>query len=283
MLCTWLRHLKVEKTADVSLGELCSSLKSLCTPVLRCITDKSFSYGRFTHNGSVLYKWLDYPRGGEIRNQVKAISVVKGAGTPWTDNNLFNAVKSNELKLDDDDKFETFYHGTDHKFVPSIIEGIDLRKGGKTKEFSDGDGFYVTNSFSKGKEWADLNFGINKSAVLVFRVSKEELRGDENCKGLDLTGTDKKEEWQNLVKKCLSSDRSFLNTVEGYDFIEGPLVDGDRKDSKGNFIPKKDSYQLCVRTDDCASLFDRSLAVVFFAPILINFRKVPFPSHNKAP
>ena len=271
MLCTWLRHLKVEKTADVSLGELCSSLKYLCTPVLRCITDKSFSYGRFPHNGSVLYKWLDYPRGGEIRNQIKAINVVKGAGTPL-----------NELKLGDDDKFETFYHGTDHKFVPSIIAGIDLRRGGKAKEFSDGDGFYVTNSLSKAKEWADLNFGNNKSAVVVFRVSKKELRCDENCKGLDLTGSDKKEEWQNLVKKCLSSDRSFLNIVEGYDFIEGPLVDEDRKDSEGNYTPKKDSYQLCVRTDDCASLFDRSLAVFLLSPFLINIGNVSFPSHKKA-
>ena len=39
----------------------------------------------------------------------------------------------------------------------------------------------------------------------------------------------KKEEWQNLVKNGLSSYSSFLNTVEGYDFIEGPLVvDGGR-------------------------------------------------------
>ena len=31
-----------------------------------------------------------------------------------------------------------------------------------------------------------------------------ELRGNENSKGLDLTGIDKKEEGQNLVKNCLS-------------------------------------------------------------------------------
>ena len=112
----------------------------------------------------------------------------------------------------------------------------------------------------------DRNFGTDNSAVVVFRVSKVELRGNENSKGLDLAGIEKKKEWQNLVKNCLSSDRSFLNIVEGYDFIEGPLVDEDRKDSEGNCTPKKDSYQLCVRTDDCASLFDKSLAAVYFAP-----------------
>lgn len=266
MLCRRLRQLKVKKTAEVALGELCLSSKSVFTPTFRCITDISLSCGRFPHNKSVVYKWLHHPFSGETRNQIKAINVVKRAGTHWTDINLFNAVKLNKLEFGDDNKFETFYHGTDHKFVTSIIEGIDLRKGGKRNEFSDGDGFYVTNSLSKGKEWADLNFGNNNSAVLFYRVSKVELRGNENSKGLDLTGIEKKEEWQNLVKNCLSSDRSFLNTVEGYDFIEGPLVDEDRKDSEGNCTPKKDSYQLCVRTDDCASLFDRSLAAVYFAP-----------------
>ena len=215
MLSRCLRHLKVEKTAEVDLGKLCSSLKSLLTPVLRCVTDKSLSCGRFPQNESVVYKCLLYPFGGETRNQINAI---KGEETPWTEDNLFNTEKLNELKLGDHDKFEVFYHGTDHKFVTSIMEGIDLRKGGKTKEFSDGDGFYVTNSLSKGKEWADRNFGYYNAAVLAFRVSKVKLRGDESCKGLDLTSIDKKEKWQNLVKNCLSSDSSFLSTVEGYDF-----------------------------------------------------------------
>lgn len=61
---------------------------------------------------------------------------------------------------------------------------------------------------------------------------------------------------------------SFLNIVEGYDFIEWPLVDGKGNDYEGNCTPNKDSYHLCVRTDDCASLFDRSLAAVYFSPFL---------------
>ena len=148
MLCRQLLQLKVKKTAEVELGELCLSPKSVFTPAFRCITDKSVSCGRFPHNERVVFKWLDYPFSGETRNQIKAINVVKRAGTPWTDNNLFNAVKLNELKLGDDDEIKIFYHGTDHKFVTSIIEGIDLRKEGKRNKFSDGDSFYVTNSLS---------------------------------------------------------------------------------------------------------------------------------------
>ena len=68
----------------------------------------------------------------------------------------------------------------------------------------------------------------NNSAVLVFCVSKLELRGDENRNGLDLTGIKKREEWKNLVQKCFSSDKSFLKTLR-YDFFEGPVVDRKEK------------------------------------------------------
>ena len=88
-----------------------------------------------------------------------------------------------------------------------------------------------------------------------------ELRGHENSKGLDLTGTEKREEWKNLVKKCFSSDQSFLKTLR-YDFIEGPVVDRSRCDFESNPTPKNGSYQLCVRTDDWASLFTTSVCAV---------------------
>ena len=108
MLCRWLRQLKVKKTTEVALDELCLSPKSVFTPAFRCITDEPLSCGCFPHNESVVYKWLDYPFSRETRNQIKAINAVKRAGTPWIDNNLLNAVKLNELKLGNDDKFEFF-------------------------------------------------------------------------------------------------------------------------------------------------------------------------------
>ena len=83
----------------------------------------------------------------------------------------------------------------------------------------------------------------NNSAVLVFCVSKLELRGDENRNGLDLTGIKKREEWKNLVQKCFSSDKSFLKTLR-YDFFEGPVVDRKRSDFVSNPTPKNGSYEL---------------------------------------
>lgn len=173
-------------------------------------------------------------------------------------------VKLNELKLYEDDTFEIFYHGTHHGFVQSIIDGINLDKGKRGNEFSDGGGFYVTKSLSEGNKWADDKSGGSNSAVLVFRVNKVELRENENIQGLDLMGNDKREEWQNLVKICLSSDERYPDIVEGYGFIEGPLV--GNIDSEDNPIPMNGSHQLCILTDDCVSLFDRSLcAVVYFS------------------
>lgn len=243
-------------------------LKSLFAPVLRCITVKSLSCGRFPHNENVVNEWFDYPYNGETQRQIKEINVVRQRRTPWNDDNAsFKKILLNELKLCDNKGFHFFYHGTGHNSVKNIIlDGIYLKAGRKKAEFSDGDGFYVTNSLSKGKVQADdkLQDNNNHSAVLVFHVSKVELRGHANSKGLDLTGVEKREEWKNLVKKCFSSDESFLKTLR-YDFIEGPMVDRGRSDFESNPVPKSGSYQLCVRTNDCALLFTRSVcAVVYF-------------------
>ena len=263
-----LLYPKVEKTAEVALRELCSALTFLFVPVIRCMTDKSFSCGRFPQKESIVYQWFDHPCSGGTRNPVKAINVEKEVGAPWNGNNLFNTVKLCELKLRDDDIFEIFYHGTSHESAEDIIDGIDLRKGGKGMDFSSGDGFYVSKDLCLAREWAAHRFGENNSAVLVFQVRKTELRGDSNDNGLDLTGIDRKGKWKELVKIFLSKKPSkrFLKTIKGYDFIEGPMVAKGRDEFLIFPKSKNDSYQLCVRTNNCVSLFDRSLcAVIYFA------------------
>ena len=162
-----LLHLK-EKTAGVALRELCLLLKFVLVSVLRCMTDKSFSCGRFPHNENIVYQWFDHPNSGGTLNTVKAISVKKEIGTPWNGNNLFNTVKLSELKLLDD-MFEIFYYGTSHESAEDIIGyGISLKKGKDGMNFSRGDGFYVSNDLCLARERAARRFGENNSAVLVF-------------------------------------------------------------------------------------------------------------------
>ncbi|KAK2546764.1 hypothetical protein P5673_033595 [Acropora cervicornis] len=263
-----LLYPKVEKTAEVALRELCLPPKFLFASVLRCITDKFFSCGRFPQNEGIVYQWFDHPSSGGTRNPVQAINVEKEVVIPCNGNNLFNAVKLSELNLLDD-MFEIFYHGTSHDSAEDIIaHGINLTKGGKGMDFSSGDGFYVSKDLCLARERAARRFGDNNSAVLVFQVRKVELRGDSNDNGLDLTGIDRKGKWKELVKNFLSEkpSKKFLKTIKGYDFIEGPMVAKGRNDFLSFPKPKNDSYQLCVRTARCVSLFDRSLcAALYFA------------------
>lgn len=84
-LCRSLRHLQVQKTTEVSLSELCSSLKSLFAPVLRWKTDKSFSRDRFPHNESAVNQWFDHLYNGETQKQIKEINFVRERETPWND------------------------------------------------------------------------------------------------------------------------------------------------------------------------------------------------------
>jgi len=258
-LCRSLRHLKTQKPIQVTSSELCSSLKFLFSLVLRCINDKFFSCGRFPHKEDIVNSWFDQEYGGEPSRMMKTINVVKEAGTPWHDEDV--SLKSsllNQLQLSDDDQFEFFYHGTSQSSVKNIIKGIDLGiQMSKKLEF--GRGFYVTNTLSGANEWAQAK--SPNTAVLVFRV---QLRNDRNIHGLNLMNNDKRKVWQLLVKNCLSSDGDFPITLKQYDFIEGPVV--NRGDFESNPIPKNNSYQLCVRQQKCASLFDRSLCAVVYFP-----------------
>ena len=260
-LCRSLRHLKSQKTTQVALSELCSSLKFLFPLVLRCISDKFFSCGRFPHKEDIVNSWFDEECGGKHSRMIKMINVVKEAGTPWHDEDVsFKSSLLNELQLSDDDQFEFFYHGTSHSSAENIIEEIDLGiKMSQKLEF--GRGFYVTNTLSGANEWARAK--SPSTAVLVFRVCGVQLRNDGNIIGRNLMNDE--EEWKSLLKNSLSLDSDFPIWLKRFDFIEGPVLNS-KGGSKTNPIPKNDSYQLCVRQQKCASLFDRSLcAVVYFS------------------
>lgn len=260
-LCRSLRLLKIKKASQVATRELCSSLKFLFPLVLRCITDKFFSCSRFPHKEDIVNSWFDQEYGGEPSRMMKTINVVKEAGTPWHDEDVsFKSSLLNQLQLPDDDQFEFFYHGTNYSAAENIIAGIDLTiKMSKNLEF--GRGFYVTNTLSVANEWAQAK--SPNTAVLVFRVCRVQLRNDGNIIGRNLMNDE--EEWKSLLQNSLSSDSDFPIRLERFDFIEGPVVNREG-DFKSRPIPKNDSYQLCVRQQKCASLFDRSLcAVVYFS------------------
>ena len=141
--------------------------------------EKFFKCGRFAQEESTFFDWFDLPFDIRSRKQsVKAINIEKKEGTSWKRDSLFNKVKLNELQLFDElDEFEVFFHGTSHENATAIIDGIDFKKGGQKMEFSHGDNFYVFNNLFDARHWAASSFSDYHSAVLVFRLTKMELRG----------------------------------------------------------------------------------------------------------
>ena len=141
-----------------------------------------------------------------------------------------------------------------------------MKKDEIGKDFSNGNGFYLSKNFDEALRWARHKHGHGPK-VLVFRLKKTELRGDKNENGYDLRNPAEKKEWQEVVEQFRSQnpERKFCKKIKRYQFTEGPMASRPRKKPKSSTPDQKvDSYQLCVREEICAKLFDRSLHSVIF-------------------
>ena len=158
---------------------------------------------------------------------------------------------------------EIFFHGTNQTNAEKITkDGIDVEIGEGNKDFSDGGGFYLGRDINDvlGVRWARGRRPC--SAVLVFKVARAELRDKRN--GLYLND-ESVPRWEEVVRNFRRGlrDRSLRRRLDSYDFLEG-AISGEGQ-SFNNPVPNPGSYQLCVRTDVCAHLFNRSLhSVIFF-------------------
>ena len=224
---------------------------------------------RFPYREDTVNEWFnlppedDWPERGEA---VKVINVDK-CGLERKCYRTQNQIENTFPDSLEDDEYEVFFHGTSQKHAKDLIEsGIDLRKGAKAQDFSDGDGFYLSKHFDEALKWArhrHVSF-----AVLMFRLKKTELRGINNEKGYDLREPAKRKKWQGVIKQFRSGkpDKKFRKEMnQFYQFIEGPMASLSRKNPNFSFaVPKDDSYQICVREKYCAELFDYSLHSLVF-------------------
>ena len=224
---------------------------------------------RFPYREDTVNEWFnlppedDWPERGEA---VKVINVDK-CGLERKCYRTQNQVENTFPDSLQDDEYELFFHGTSQKHAKDIIEsGIDLKRGAKAQDYSDGDGFYLSKHFDEALKWArhrHVSF-----AVLVFRLKRTELRGNNNEKGYDLREPAKRKKWQGVIKQFRSGkpDKKFRKEMNRfYQFIEGPMASLSRKNPNISFaVPKDDSYQICVREKNCAELFDYSLHSLVF-------------------
>ena len=266
-----LGQLRVDNLVAFASSQLASYLRCSFLRVLRCIRNNFIKCSRFPYEEDTTNEWFDLPDEGSQRNEpVKAINIVKEEGTTAKCSAILNENEiQDHLESISGDDFEILFHGTSHGNAKNIIEGgIDVKKGRPRQDFSSGDGFYLGDSYDEAIKRPGSR-GFPDSAVLVYRVKKTELRGDGNEKGLDLRGDENKKEWQEVVSQFRSGkpDRKFIKEMKAYEFIEGPMASMSEKNLNLKYPRQKDgTYQLCVRKDECAELFDRSLhSVLFFS------------------
>jgi len=102
-----------------------------------------------------------------------------------------------------------WYHGTNCSFASDIVKfGIDIEKGKERRDFSDGNGFYLSDDLHRAKQWS-LKMCIvgNFSAVLRYKIPKASLKDN----GIVLSRSpDDLEDWKNIVRYCRSGKKKAL-------------------------------------------------------------------------
>ncbi|KAJ7340143.1 hypothetical protein OS493_002870 [Desmophyllum pertusum] len=178
----------------------------------------------FAYQNKTINEWFTHSTDDMPGQVVKMINVDKNG----MESNCFttqNGVRNFPESLLNNG-YEIFFHGTRQGSAQNIIEdGIDLKKGKPQKDFSDGDGFYLGNTFADvwTARWASNRPPC--SAVLVFRVRRAELREGRN--GLNLWRNI--DQWKELVSKFRNgraNERYVCGLNENYDLLKGLCVGG---------------------------------------------------------
>ena len=185
---------------------------------------------------------------------------------------VFSATRSllGELQLEDP-QHTVLYHGTDYESARDILtgRGIYLWAGRQKRDFSNGAGFYLTNSLDEALNWALSTTA--KPAVLVFRVNHSLI----NRKARRLTMNSGDERWREIVTsfRLNKETAKTKRTLSVFDVIEGPVPKVSREDSGSSnggelvFEPKPYSYQMCLISENFAETFENTLHSIFFYDI----------------
>lgn len=100
------------------------------------------------------YSPLMHPYGAS--ETVKFINTYKGSETEETKETLRTIFEtSSESRQQNHDDFKFWYHATTSRSAENIFrQGIQLNKGKACKDFSNGNGFYLSNNFRHAKDFA---------------------------------------------------------------------------------------------------------------------------------
>ena len=161
-----------------------------------------------------------------------------------------------------EDKNGFLFHGTDHESAKQILmQGIYLYAGREKRDFSCGEGFYLTNKMEHALNWAKSTTA--RPAILIFQVKREDL---DNARKLNLNKN--KEKWKEIVSCFRTGKRTakVRKSLTSYDFIEGPMSVLTKHETTDEvvFEPKRLSYQMCLISEDFAERFEKNLHSIVF-------------------
>lgn len=156
-----------------------------------------------------------------------------------------------------------WFHGTDHKSARNIIRnGIDLQRGKDCGDFSDGNGFYLTSSYTFAHHWPQSMMKKSNTAVLVFKIKNDAFT---ESKGLTFDTAD--ENWEKCVgffrngKDSAWAKGRKARELKGASFICGPISKDGSKIKYAHWRPSPRSplmFQLCLKNEFLAEEFFNS-------------------------
>ena len=157
--------------------------------------------------------------------------------------------KISEFEVESSPSEKLYFHGTDHNSAKDILEnGISLGKGAQKCDFSDGDGFYVTDNYEYALQYSKKHKA--QRAVILFNISDDCLKGK-----LDLSSRERREDLKSVQKHFHSGaprrnyklDRALMQEVRNCKCIIGPISRDGMKNNNW-----QDVQQICIRDDEMA-------------------------------
>ena len=171
-----------------------------------------------------------------------------------------------DILVQDDPEHIFLFHGTDHQSANNILatRGIYLNAGRPRRDFSHGEGFYLSKNMDKALEWA--NCTSTKPAILIFRTDGRLL---DSAKKLSLFDNEKR--WHEIVHSFRSGRRlaKTQKSLSAYDLIEGPMatVRIDEESDELVVEQKPSTYQMCLISSEYSKKFQQTLHCVLFLDI----------------
>ncbi|CAG5114459.1 unnamed protein product [Candidula unifasciata] len=150
-----------------------------------------------------------------------------------------------------------YYHSTTSAFAVNILNsGIDLTKSRTRKDFSYGNGFYVTKDIDKAVDWAHRKARGGTGAIIAFKISID-MEREEPHLSLEAGTARGMELWRKVVyffRKGIY-DPEVVSLVQNKKFITGPVATVNTTPYNFN--------QTCIHDADYAKRFGRLQNILF--------------------